>query len=279
MQKFKTRSILINVIVIAVLAVSLITGGILIGTKYNTTNEMSNEPAKAALSYASSNSKTQSTNSYGTQYLNIYIYYDSAIYTSVSVSTSTITSTGGSMADFTWTGEFTASLQSGYSWTSTRKQVTYGWTRDKSSSTKARDAAYEDANSAGADTASVSVNGTNITLKSIRANSCGTGNTNPDYAAIVVIFQTWYTVTASIENPDTSIATVSPASFIYPVNATSAGDISFQGKGDGEIVGVKINGTSITINASNPGSYTTMTGCEYRCYRSSYPKYFYNRHS
>ena len=277
MQRFKTKSILINVIVIAVLAVSLITGGILIGTKYNTTNEMSNEPAKAALSYYSSSSKTQSTNSYGTQCLNIYIYYDSAIYTSVSVSTSTITSKGGSMADFTWTGEFTASLQSGYSWTSTRKKVTYGWSRDKSNSTAARNAAYEDANSAGADTASVSVNGTNITLKSIVANGCGTGNTNADYAAIVVIFQTWYTVTGSIENPDTSIATVSPTSFNYPVNATSADDISFQGIGNGEIVGVKINGTSITIKASDPGSYTAMTGCEYRCYRSDKYVYVYVR--
>ena len=273
MQRFKTKSMIINIIIIAVLAVSMLTGGILIGTKYNTTNEMSNEPAKAALDYASSSAKTQSTNSCGVQYLNIHIYYDSAIYTSVRVSSNTINSTGGSLANFTWTGNFSVSLRSGYSWTDTRKQVTYGTSRDKSSAEEAQTTAYEDANSANADTASVSVSGTSITLKSISVSGCGLSGSSPDYAAIVVIFQTWYTVTGSIENPDTSIATVSPNSFTYLANATSAKYIRYEGKGDYDIASIKINGTSITINASNPGSYTTMTGCEYRCYRSD--KYVY----
>ena len=271
MQRFKTKSMIINIIIIAVLAVSMLTGGILIGTKYNTTNEMSNEPAKAAMTNVSSTQYNGYVTYYKkTLYAKFYIYYDSTVFSSVSFSGSVTvdTTTNEYYVYFKWTGQITAKLNSGYSWTTSRLRATYNTGSSSSSMNSAQSIAYNYANSTSADCVTMTRSGDTVSISNVTIY--GTSRT---YNAMAVVLQDWYTVTGSIENPDTSIASLTPTSFKYPVGATDADDIRFQGKGDGEIVGVKINGTSITINATDPGSYTTMTGCEYRCYRSG--KYVY----
>lgn len=253
----------------AILGVALLIGAVC-NFAYSPYSE---EPVEAATN-SSSQSRLEypTSDSYKWTQGYVYIYYSDVYIGSCSIAYKNFTaSKSSSYVNYTWNGTLTLNLQGGVVWRSQPGSLAckYATSSSKASLSTARTEAYDTARGSSASSYTLSkqsngsYDGSNISFR------CNASTTEYMYSVLVVVIDSSavtssmvYSVSAKISGGTTN-ASVS-------ISGSPTMTVTYTSKASGYFNVITIAGNPIDINASEPGTYTTITNyCNYKCWRSS----------
>ena len=229
----------------------------------------STEPVEAAETYASASSYYYAS-SYGGRYLHVYVYYDNTYINSARVTG--VSYANGVAEDWQWTGTFTLTPNSGTIWRSgsTYFSCRYGYSNQYyDTAAQARTAAYNKATSS----RSFTRDGNTFTYSS--GFDIGYRYDYEEktryYALVVKITLSasnfYYQASANVSG-NSSNGSVDKTSATVSIGSSTALTFVYTSTGNGYFNIITIDGISATISASEPADFTSITPCQYKCWRS-----------
>ncbi len=240
----------------------------------------SSEPVEAAEISASRSAHGNPDNSsYKTVYWYIYVYVDDTYIQSCSVSYPTFnsdyTSNYGARASayFDWSGSLTLTPKIGNVWRSTSSLTArLGSSLQQSSLSTARTAAYNASASGSSYTFTRSGNtftyNTGWQEQGFRGSTTGTTYNVWVFKITTSSSNFYYEVKANTSGSGSG-GSVSTSSINYTINASTESSITYTSSNSSYFTTITIDGIAVPIEGSAPSSFTSITPCQYKCYRNN----------
>ena len=264
-------------LICAILGVALLIGAVF---EFRTASISTPHIEAAMTSYSSAAVTGASTNGDPTS-ARVYIYCDNTYIGSASISTSTISTSRPSsyaqyLVNYTWTGRFTMTLRSGYTWIASSLTGKFAWGNGSEDS---EEEAYSSALSraGSASTSTITRSGNSFTISGAELVGTAGGRTGLDYLAGVLRIDNindyiGYSIIANAENSGSDKVQIDKTSDNYIVNSGNQHTFEFTSVNSSYINDLTINnvgGLAISPSSTVPASFAQTTGCQYKAYRSA----------